>query len=52
MLILYSDKNYDYGIYITKNLIKTDVKFNKNNFFDYSFKDTKNTKNYYFKKAQ
>ncbi len=46
MLVLYSDKNYDYGSYITKNLIKTNVKVNKDNFGDYSFKDTENTKVY------
>ena len=47
MLILYSDENYNYGSYITKNLIKTNVKVNRDNFGDYSFKDTKNTKIYY-----
>lgn len=47
MLILYSDENYNYGSYITKNLIKTNVKVNRDNFGDYSFKDINNTKIYY-----
>lgn len=47
MLVLYSDKNFDYGSYITKNLVKTNVKVEKDNFGDYSFKDTKDTKVYF-----